>query len=109
MKLSKGARFARGLAVASISVFVFMPLFRAFIYPHMYLGPDEPYGISDIIEFLVGCLFMFLVGLSVVTAIILVIRGNPDSKKAGGWLLGLCVLMVVLVNPLHDLAARWSI
>ncbi|WP_218185756.1 hypothetical protein [Pseudomonas sp. RL] len=42
-----------------------MLAFGDFIYAGMYKAPDDPYGISDIIELFLACLFMFFLVLSV--------------------------------------------
>jgi hypothetical protein len=108
MKLTRGSKTAIVLAVLSIALFAFMLYFRATIYAEMYIAPDEPYGISDIIEFLLGCLFIALSGVSGIVALVLFFRGAKQSKISACGLIVLHATMYVSFGPLHTLAANYG-
>lgn len=74
----------------------------------MYKAPNDPYGISDIIEFGLGVTLMGAIAVSLLGAVALAIRGPRDNRIAAAWLFGACVLISVLIEPLHALAARWA-
>jgi len=108
MKLTKGSKTIIFLAIVSLSLFIFMLYFRAAIYAGMYIEPDAPYGISDIIEFLLGCLFMLLSLISGITALILFFRGAKQSKIFSCGLIFLHVCLYASFNTLHNLAANYG-
>ncbi|WP_105215886.1 MULTISPECIES: hypothetical protein [unclassified Pseudoalteromonas] len=106
MILSKGTKSSIWLGALTFLLFVFMLYFRAYIYAGMYIEPDAPYGISDIIEFLLGCLFLLLMAASVILAVALFIKGSVQSKKSGALLVVFCVVLFIAYSPLHNMAAR---
>ena len=106
MALNKGTKATIWLGTLIFILFAFMLFFRAYIYADMYIEPGAPYGISDIIEFLLGCIFLFLVAASVLLAIVLFIKGSVQSKKAGVCLVVFCVVLSISYLPLHNIAAR---
>jgi hypothetical protein len=99
---------SRCLLVACLGIFLFGLFFRLVIYSRMYIAPGDPYGLSDVIEFLLGWLLIGLLALSVVVSLFLVIKGPREPRLAGTWLGGVVLLIVLLVRPLHDLAVRWA-
>lgn len=108
MNLTKGSKVVVVLAVLSIVLFLYMLYFRAFIYADMYIAPDEPYGISDIIELLLGAVFILLSLVSVVVSLVLFIRGTTQSKV---WAVGLVVthaIMYLSFTSMHALAASYG-
>jgi len=106
MKLSKGTKASMWIGVLTFSLFAYMLYFRAYIYAGMYIEPDAPYGISDIIEFLLGCIFILLMAASVILTIALFIKGSAQSKKSGALLVVFCVVLFFAYSPLHNIAAR---
>ena len=86
-----------------------MPSFRYFFYNSMYKAPNDPYGISDIIVMLLGYWFMFVVLVSIVISLYLIVKKDLNVKKQSGFLIGFCIALVILVSPLHNLAARLAI
>lgn len=108
MKLTKGSKVVIFLAVISLTLFIFMLYFRAVIYADMYIAPGDPYGVSDIIEFLLGCLFMLLSTISGITALILFFRGIKQSKIFAGGLIILHAFLYASFNTLHNLAANYG-
>lgn len=107
MKFTTGTKIAFWMTSINLVFLCFMFFFRAAIYPHMYLEEDEPYGISDIIEFLLGFVFLVLLLVSGVVSIILLIRGLPQSKKSAIMLLLFSIALPFIYSPLHSLAVRW--
>lgn len=101
-----GDRLARLLVVSSLALFLVGLVFRAFFYARIYLPPGEPYGVADIIEFLLGWGLIAMLGLSAVSAVALAVRGPKRNRVAAAWLVGVVVVVLVLVRPAHDLAAK---
>ena len=101
-------RLASVLGTVSATMLVVVLLFRFAVYRHMYIGPNDPYGISDIIEFFLGLVLLAVLVASVLAAIALAIRGPRENRIAGAKLFGGCLLIAVLLEPLHNLAARWA-
>ncbi|HCE94344.1 MAG: hypothetical protein A2Z90_11115 [Burkholderiales bacterium GWA2_64_37] len=102
-------RLAKVLSASSITALVVVLVFRFAVYRHMYIAPGDPYGISDIVELLLGLGLMCVLGISLIAAIALAVRGPKENRIAAGWLLGVCVLVAVVVEPLHTLAAKWAL
>ena len=69
-----------------------MLAFRAFIYADMYKAPDDPYGISDVIEFFLNCLFLLFLVIAVLLAVTLFFKGSVQSKnpQLSFWFFVLC-------------------
>ena len=103
-----GPRLARILATLSVVKFIVVIGFRALIYKHMYIAPNEPFGIADVIEFLLGCALLATLGLSTITAAVLAIRGPKTSRIWAFVLLGIAALALVAYDPVHKFAAQWS-
>jgi hypothetical protein len=101
-------RLAKFLGASAITALVVVLVFRFAVYRHMYIAPGDPYGISDIVELLLGLGLMFVLGISLIAAIALAVRGPRGNRIAAGWLLGVCILIAVVVEPLHNLAAKWA-
>jgi hypothetical protein len=104
-----GTGIAKALGTSSVIVFAIGLAFRAFIYGSMYIAPGDPYGFSDVIEFLLAWLLIGLLVASALTALVLVVRGPRINRVAAGWLMFLVAALVLLASPLHELAARWAI
>ncbi|WP_396271389.1 hypothetical protein [Ideonella sp.] len=105
--LRPGLAKALGFAVAS--VFFGGLAFRFAWYSRMYIGPNDPYGISDVIELILGGLLVLVLAGSVVTAIALAIQGPRENRQASKWLTLICLAVVLLLQPLHNLAAKYSL
>lgn len=106
MTLSKGTKATIWIGTLTFCLFVFKLYFRAYIYAGVYIEPDAPYGISDIIEFLLGCIFLLLIAVAVVLAIVLFIKGSVQSKKSGALLVVFCVVLFFAYSPLQNMASR---
>lgn len=101
-KLAKRLAFTCGLLFA-VGLF-----FRFAIYRHMYIAPDAPFGISDLIEAALGFVLIGALAVAAVAALAMLARGPRENRVAALWLLALCVGIVVLAEPLHTLAAKWA-
>ena len=109
MNTSSSLKIARRLGIASVSLFATGLLFRFAVYGHMYLAPDAPYGVSDLVVFALGWALLLVLGATVLFALVLAIKGPKSNRVAGAWLLFTCAAIAALLNPLHDLAAKWAI
>ncbi len=101
-------RLAKLLGISTIAALGVFLLFRFAVHRHMYIAPNEPHGISDVIELLLGLGLMCVLGTPLVAALALAVRGPRENRVAAGWLVGVCLLVAVLVDPLHSLAAKWA-
>ena len=104
----RGIKLSRILLATSALLFAVVIGFRAFVYTKLYIAEDEPFGISDVIELLLGSLLILAFATSALTALFLAIRGQRESRVAAAWLAGSIVVMAALLDPMHLLAAQWS-
>lgn len=109
MTVPRSLKIAKLFGAASMLFFFAVLFFRFAVYRHMYLAPDEPYGLSDIVEFLLGSALMLVVGASALFALVLAVRGPRENRVAAAWLFFTCAAIGLLLDPLHTLAARWAI
>lgn len=75
----------------------------------MYKAPNAPYGISDIIELLLGYCFIFVVLVSIAILLYLMVKKDLIIKKQCGLFIVFFIALVMLVSPLHNLAARLAV
>jgi len=108
MELSKGTKATIWMGGICLVHVIGMLAFRAFIYADMYKAPEDPYGISDIIEFLLGCVFLVFLAISGLLSITLFFKGNAQSQKSAVFLVLFCVVLFASYLPLHRLAAGWG-
>ena len=108
MELSKGTKLVMWLGGVCLAVYLFMLYFRAFIYADMYIAPGDPYGVSDIIEFILGSLMGVLIIASCIVSFLLLINGNAQSKISASLLVLLCLALYLAFSPLHNMAAKYS-
>jgi len=101
-------QLAKFLGISAATMLLVGVVFRFAVYRHMYIAPGDPYGISDVIEFILGIGLMVILSVSALAALVLAIRGPRENRIAAAWLFGSCALIVMLVEPLHTLAARWA-
>lgn len=102
-------RLAKVLGSITVAVFLAGLVFRFAIYRHMHIGPNDPYGISDVIELLLGLLLLLALSVSAVGVIALAVRGPQDNRRAASWLFGSCLAIALLLDPLHSLAAKYAL
>lgn len=100
---------AKFFAVLTVTMMVVVLVFRFAVYRHLYIAPGDPYGISDVIEWLLWVGLLVVLGCSVFVGLLLAIIGPCANRIAAAWLIGVCVVVAVLVMPLHTLAARWAL
>lgn len=108
MELSKGTKAALWVGSICLIHVVGMLAFRAFIYAGMYKATDDPYGVSDIIELFLACLFLFFLVLSVFLSLALFFKGVMQSKKSAVFLVVFCIFLIISYPPLRQLAAGWG-
>lgn len=108
MKLTSGTKIALGLGLVCGAIYLFALIFRATIYSDLYISPNDPYGVADIMELflvLIGGLFILV---SVFVSLVLLVKGEKQSKKSAVFLILWCVLICVSYFPLHEIATRWN-
>lgn len=82
-----------------------MLFFRASIYDGMYIAPDEPYGIADVIELYMMFLFLLSLGISILLSVILLFRGKCQTKKAALSLIVFSIALFFVFPSLHRIVA----
>ena len=107
MTINKGTKLVIALGSTCFLWLVAMLVFRAYFYADMYIAPEDPYGISDIIEYLMWLVFVALLGLSSFASVVLFIKGKSQTKKAAIGLVIFCIILFFSLYPLHHIAARW--
>ncbi|MBH9578778.1 hypothetical protein I7X39_17950 [Inhella sp. 1Y17] len=100
---------AAALGFTAAALFFVGLIFRFAVYSRLYIGPNDPYGISDVIELILGVLLLLVLAVSVVAAFALAMQGSPENRKASKWLALTCAVLILLLQPLHHLAARFSL
>ena len=108
MNTSSNLKIAKRLGTACVIFFAVGLLFRFAVYRHMYIAPDAPFGVSDVVEFVLGWILILLVGASVLFGLFLAVRGPKANRVEGAWLLVACAAIAALAAPLHTLAAKWA-
>jgi hypothetical protein len=106
--LTKGTKTTIWMGGICLFHFIGMLVFRAFIYASMNKAPEDPYGISDIIELFLFCIFLILLFVSFLLSMILIIKGSNQTKKASLYLIVFSILLYIIFSPLHHLAAKLS-
>ena len=104
----RGTRVAAILGGLLLLQFVVGIGFRAFVYADMYIAPDAPYGISDLIEFALGCALLTTAVVAILVAITLAAKGPRSNRVAAALLSALLLVLGVLLDPAHTAAAKWS-
>jgi len=82
--------------------------FRAFVYADMYIAPDAPYGMSDLIVFALGCALLATGAVAILVAVALAAKGPRSNRVAASFLSALLLVLAVLLDPAHTAAAKWS-
>ncbi|MBE3659204.1 hypothetical protein BOO92_21360 [Vibrio navarrensis] len=102
MIFTRGSKAVIWMGAICLLHLVFMLVFRVSVYAEMYIAPDAPYGLSDIIELFLYMIFLILLSVS----IFLLIRGSSQSKKSGFLLVLFCITLYQVQGPLHQYAAK---
>jgi hypothetical protein len=104
----RGTRITAILAGLLLLQFLAGVAFRAFVYADMYIAPDAPYGISDLIEFALGCALLATGAVAILVAVALAAKGPRSNRVAATLLSALLLVLAVLLVPAHTAAAKWS-
>lgn len=87
-------RLAKNLAFSCAALFLAGMFFRFAIYRHIHIAPDAPFGISDLVEAVLGLLLMAVLAVSALSSVAMLIHGPRENKVAGAWLLVTCLAIV---------------
>ncbi|WP_279489083.1 hypothetical protein [Aeromonas veronii] len=102
-------RKTKQLATLCFSLFLFRLGFRAFGYDLLYHNPNDPYGISDLIEVALTLIYLVSLGLCILHALWILLRYWDLGALEASALLALCVAQWHSYGYLHHLAASLSI
>lgn len=103
------SRKTKQLAILCFSLFLLRLGFRAFGYVQLYHNPNDPYGISDLIDVALALIYLVSLGLCILHAVWILLRHWDQSALGASALLALCVLQWHSYDYLHHLAASLSI
>ncbi|MFQ2908804.1 hypothetical protein ACK3YP_16550 [Aeromonas allosaccharophila] len=99
----------RILATLCFSLFLLRLGFRAFDYDQLYHNPNDPYGISDLIEVALALIYLLSLGLCILHALWILLRHRDQGALGASVLLALCAAQWHSYDYLHHLAASLSI
>ena len=103
------SRKTKQLATLCFSLFLFRLGFRAFGYELLYHNPNEPYGISDLIEGMLTLIYLVSLGLCIMHALRVLLRHWEQGALEASALLALCAVQWHSYDYLHHLASSLSI
>ena len=103
------SRKTKQLATLCLSLFLLRLVFRAFGYELLYHNPNEPYGISDLIEGMLTLIYLLSLGLCILHALWILLRHWDQGALGASALLALCAAQWHSYDYLHHLAASLSI
>ncbi|HDZ8857781.1 TPA: hypothetical protein RUW97_004210, partial [Aeromonas dhakensis] len=99
------SRKTKQLATLCFSLFLIRLGFRAFGYDQLYHNPNDPYGISDLIEGVLTLIYLVSLGLCIVHALRVLLRHWNQGVLGASALLALCAVQWHGYDYLHHLAA----
>ncbi|PNO56049.1 hypothetical protein MC64_011455 [Aeromonas caviae] len=99
----------RVLATVCFFLFLIRLGFRAFGYDLLYHNPNDPYGISDLIELALALIYLLSLGLCIVHVLRVLLRYWEQGAFGASTLLALCAVQWHSYDYLHHLAASLSI
>ncbi|AXV33668.1 hypothetical protein BFW41_06970 [Aeromonas hydrophila] len=102
-------RKTKRLTILCLSLFLIRLGFRAFGYNQLYHNPNDPYGISDLIEGVLTLIYLVSLGLCIVHALRVLLRHWNQGVLGASALLALCAVQWYCYDYLHHLAASLSI
>ncbi|MCH7371192.1 hypothetical protein [Aeromonas sp. MR16] len=102
-------RKTKRLAILCTFLFLIRLGFRAFGYDLLYHNPNDPYGISDLIEVALALIYLVSLGLCIVHALRILLRHWDQGALGASALLALCAVQWHSYDYLHHLAASLSI
>ncbi|MFQ1794007.1 hypothetical protein ACK34K_03275 [Aeromonas veronii] len=103
------SRKTKQLATLCFSLFLIRLGFRAFGYDQLYHNPNDPYGISDLIEVALAIIHLTILGLCIIHALRVLLRHRDQGALGASALLALCAIQWHSYDYLHHLAASLSI
>lgn len=103
------SRKTEQLATLCFSLFLIRLGFRAFGYDQLYHNPNDPYGISDLIEVTLALIYLVSLGLCILHALWILLRHWEQGALGASALLALCAAQWHSYDYLHHLAASLSI
>lgn len=107
--MTKICRKTKRLAIICFSLFLFRLGFRAFGYDQLYHNPNDPYGISDLIEVALALIYLVSLGLCILHALWILLQNRDRGALGASALLALCAAQWHSYDYLHHLAASLSI
>ncbi|WP_348688025.1 hypothetical protein [Aeromonas bestiarum] len=102
------SRETKRLATLCFSLFLLRLGFRAFGYELLYHNPNEPYGISDLIEGMLTLIYLVSLGLCIMHALRVLLRHWDLGAFGASALLALCAAQWHSYDYLHHLASSLS-
>lgn len=103
------SRKTKQLATLCFSLFLIRLGFRAFGYDLFYHSPNDPSGISDLIEGVLAIIYLTSLGLCIIHALRVLLRHWDQGALGASALLALCAAQWHSYDYLHHLAASLSI
>lgn len=97
------------LATLCLSLFLIRLGFRAFGYDQLYHNPNDPYGISDLIEVALAVIYLMSLSLCILHALWILLRNRSRGALEASALLALCAVQWHSYDYLHHLAVSLSI
>ncbi|KUE79698.1 hypothetical protein ATO46_18465 [Aeromonas schubertii] len=103
------SRKTKQLATLCLSFFLIRLGFRAFVYDQLYHNPNDPYGISDLIEVALALIYLTSLSLCILHALWILLRNRDRGALEASALLALCAAQWHSYDYLHHLVASLSI
>lgn len=103
------SRRTKQLATLCFFLFLIRLGFRAFGYDLLYHNPNDPYGISDLIEGVLAIIYLVSLGLCIVHVLRVLLRNRDRGALEASALLALCAVQWHSYDYLHHLATSLSI
>ncbi|MGY3910151.1 hypothetical protein ACW5XW_01925 [Aeromonas piscicola] len=103
------SRKTKRLATLCFSLFLLRLGFRAFGYDLFYHNPNDPYGISDLIEGMLTLIYLVSLGLCIMHALRVLLRNWDQGALAASALLALCAAQWHSYDYLHRIVANINI
>ncbi|ARW81375.1 hypothetical protein O23A_p0628 [Aeromonas salmonicida] len=102
-------RKTKRLAIICTFLFLIRLGFRAFGYDQLYHNPNDPYGISDLIEVALAIIYLASLGLCILHALWILLRHWDQGALGASALLTLCTVQWHSYDYLHHLAASLNL
>lgn len=95
------SRKTKRLAIICFSLFLLRLGFRAFGYDLLYHNPNDPYGISDLIEVALALIYLVSLGLCILHTLWILLRHRDQGALVASALLALCAIQWHSYDYLH--------